>query len=242
MNRGTIVTAAQAIYNEETSDSIPSTYLQARYNEAKSRLERRTRCHPVKSTFDLTLSTRIYILPAGMFAIRKGGVIIAGYGPIQPIVWADLVKAYTLTWDVTQSTYPTCFYLAEETVMAAEVTNWGLGFYPIPSATVTNGVSVHGYGVSADASADATAPPWPTPWHMALVWELCVMAAVRDIGMEMRNAKALIHFRGELAQYEAEMRSASDERSLTGGTVQIGGGAQGPTGDDDAISTIVVTT
>jgi len=241
MNRGTIVTAAQAIINEETGDFIPATYLQARYNEAKSRLERRTRCYPVASAFNLTDSTRLYILPAGIFAIRRHGVIVSAMGPLRMTSWARLVADFPLTWNTTESTYPDRFYLGEQPVTASGVTNWGIGVYPLPSATVTNGITVHGYGVSADADADATAPPWPTPYHFALVWELCVMAATRDMDYQMRNAKPLTHFRAELKVIEDELRAASSEYNAMGGVLQIGAGAPGQD-EDDVVMIVNVTT
>jgi len=241
MNRGTIVTAAQAIYNEETGDFISEAYLQARYNEAKGRIERRTLFYRVAETITVTASTAYTIMPAGMFAIRRGGVYIASWGPLNFTTWKDLVAAYPLTWNSTESTYPDRFYLYPAAVTAGSVTNWAIGFYPLVSTTLTNGGTVYGYSISADADADATAPPWPTPYHFALVWELCVMAATRDMDYQMRNAKPLAHFRAELKAYEDEMRAASSEYNAMGGVLQIGAGAPGQD-EDDVVMIVNVTT
>ncbi len=71
MTGAQIVTAAQQLYNEETGDYIPSTYLQARLNDLKARVEVRTRVYRVSNAQNLTDSTRTYILPAGWFALRR---------------------------------------------------------------------------------------------------------------------------------------------------------------------------
>ncbi|HUV38612.1 MAG TPA: hypothetical protein VMY39_03320 [Planctomycetota bacterium] len=228
MTRLEIVTAALALVNEPTGDYITAAFLNARYNEAKRRIERRTLCYPVTSTFTLTASVAAFILPAGLFALRQSkGVYITGFGFPTFRAWDDLVGEFPLTWNTTEATYPNFFYLTPAAVTTSGVTNWGIGFYPLASATITDGVTLYGHGISADAAADGTPPPWPTPHHMTLVWELCVMAATMDMDYQMRNARTVAYFKAELKQAEDELRAASDEFSAMGGTLQIGGGAPG---------------
>ena len=227
MTRDEIVAAAKAIYNEETGNYISDTYLNPRYNEAKNRLERRTLCVPVSETFNLDDSGRVYILPAGMHAIRTDGALVEGKGPIYPRTLAEIIAMNTLNWDSMESTYPNYFYLAGELITTSGVTNWAIGVYPIPSAAITNGMTLHGWGISDDPSSGSVAPPWPTPHHVALVWELCVMAARRDMGLTGRNARVLKYYQDELKVAERQLRSAASEYVLTGRTLQVGDGAPG---------------
>ncbi len=235
-----ILTAAQALYNEETGDFIPTTYLQARLNEIKARVEVRTRVYRVTNTQALTDSTRTYQLPAGWFALRRRiGVRVTGVGPLRPTTIDDLVEAYPLTWDTAESGQPTHYYLDEAMMTAAPgVTNVALGLYPTPSATVASGLKLSGYGLSADFSTYSEAVAWPTPFHFVLVWGLCKAAAIRDSDPELKVARKLSMWESEYERAIAEMVQGVSDFEITGASVQIGGGAGGVRDDTDVLMVI----
>jgi len=206
MQRSVAVARAQAWYNEETGDSISTTFLQNAYDDVQREVAEETLCYPVSTTTNLTDSTRTLILPAGLFAIRRKGIFTTIYNPLPGPERMDDIIAADVNWKTTEGTVAK-WYIDAELNTTSGVTNWAIGFAPVPSATVTNGITIQGFGIPADSTGDTYAPPWPTPYHDVMIWGMCVRACVRDFGMEMKNVKATTYFTGGYEKAKSRLKT-----------------------------------
>jgi len=246
MTRDELVAAAQQLYNEETGDFVSLTFFQTRLNEIKRRVEVRTRVYRVSSTQNLP-NSRTVIVPAGWFAFRrKGGVLVANYGEVTPVSIEEVKARYPQTWETDTSTYPVYWYVDD--AMKSDggtpaVYNVALGFYPTPSAAITNGLRLSGYGLSADFTVGAVggngfnvSPYWPTPYHMTLVWGMCWAASVRESDPELREARKVGMWASEFERAILEMKDGASDFHLLGSGVEMGSGVGGgPETDEDGV-------
>ena len=230
MTRGTAVARARAIYNEDSSDYITDAFLQNCYNDVQREVAIETLCYPVSTTTNLAADTRLVILPAGMFAIRRGGVSTTVYHPLTGPVSLDRLIAEDLNWATTEGTVDR-WYIAEQTTTVSSVVNWAIGLYPLPTASITSGITIRGFGIPADTDDDNDLPPWPTPYHDVMIWGMCYYAALRDTDMKMSNARVIGYFEGRYQRAKDQLAAAAaqgfaDRVRTRGGNAEVGTGAE----------------
>ncbi len=237
MNAGTLTDRAQQLYNEETGNFLTDTLALSLLNYSKAEVEKETLCLPKSSTSNLTADTAYVIVPAGMFAIEQGGVQTTVYTPLPgPLSLAEL-QARGTGWKTDTGT-ATDWYFYYDVVTVSEVTNWAIGFYPIPDTTVSNGVTIFGYSTSAAWTGDSDTPAWPTPYHEVLAWGACKQAAIRDIERGQAVPEhALAFFSREYERQKGELRDAL--ATMMGSKVYQRG--QGQIDDDRLLARVDLT-
>lgn len=198
----------QQLYNEETGNELTDARVLTFLNIRKTEVEKETLCLPTSSTVDITDDTGYVILPANMFAIRVGGVQTTVHVPLPGPYSLSEMQLLGINWKTLTGTVNRWF-MYYELVTVSTVINWAIGLYPIPDATVSNGITTFGFSTSADWADDSKAPSWPASYHEVLAWGACVEACIRD--MERGNPVpeyAMRYFSGEYERRKAELRAA----------------------------------
>jgi hypothetical protein len=107
-------------------------------------------------------------------------------------------------------------------------TNWALGLYPVCDADTSDGITIMGYSVPVDSTGDTYEPPWPQAYHQVMVSGMCLRAATRDTGMEMRNARVIGLFSGQYEREKARLAAAvggwARRQQIRGGEAEQGTG------------------
>ena len=82
MTKAEIIASAQSLYaTSGNSDKwISQTFFRTQYDPVMFEVARKTFCYPASATDSLADGTRLYMVPAGWFAFRPGGVQTADRG------------------------------------------------------------------------------------------------------------------------------------------------------------------
>jgi len=239
MTRKQIIQRAQFFFNAKLATTISGPDWTDAFDIAYESMSVEAECVSFSAAMNLTDSTRTYMVPTYALRLRPGGVITAE-GELAGPVSADLLKQSDINYLMTEGT-PNRWYVAETTVTSGTDTNWAVGLYPVPPATVANGLTLEGWRTPAALTIDTSVPPLPAHLHDCYAWGTCYFVAAREDEATI-PPKRLAYFE---QRYQAAVKRLRAGRTGFGSKLWVrGGAAPGHTPDEAQaapFSTVTIT-
>lgn len=111
MTKAEMIDSAQSLYATagDSDQWISLTFFRTQYDPVMFEVARKTFCYPASATDSLADGVRLYIVPAGWFAFRPGGVQTADRGPLSGPRALEVIARGHKDWRTDEGT-PTEWY------------------------------------------------------------------------------------------------------------------------------------